>query len=189
MHARTILREAVVAKLRDATGAGPRVFDSREYPPQPEECPMIIVRTPRDDVSIEFQAPRKYGVECTVQIEIYAMPIKSGTPAVTLSAARVLDDLIEQVEALLDSDRYLRAPNGDLAAAEGKETQVETDFTAESRSTLAGARVTWVYHYARREASQPLGGVVDLLITEVAYNVAGGNNTTPEAVDEIPSNS
>lgn len=178
-----------MSRLRNATGAGPRVYDSRETPAQPEECPLIIVRTPRDDVSIEIAAARKYGVECTVQIEIFAMPIKTGTPPVTTSAARVIDDLIEQVEAALDADRYLRDPlTGDAAAAEGRQTQIETAFDSESRDTLGGARVTWVYHYARREASQPVGGVVDLLLTHVEYELPEGTNVEPEAIDEIPAN-
>lgn len=189
MHPRQLIRERVIARLKNATIAGANVFNSRPTTAWPDVMPAIVVFTGRDDIELFRQAPRVFKARVSVHVELFVESRQLGAPPALVPAHQTLDLLIEQVEALLDSDPLLRdALTGEAAAAEcpenGVQLSIETDFDRDNRNVVGGARVTWQYVYTRAAAKVPLPATGDLELLNVEYELSG-NNATPEAVDDV----
>jgi hypothetical protein len=186
-HWRRLIRERVVARLTGTTLAGARVFDSLPWDRWPREVPAIFVYTGRDELEPWRQSGgRAYKATTTVHVELFVTSVGGPTPQ---HAAAVLDDLIEDVEAALDSDPTLRDPVAphDRAACNGLEVSIETDFERGDRTVAGGARVTWRYEYVREALERPTPpttGELEQLVVE--YELPHGVNAVPEAVDDVP---
>lgn len=111
-HPRKLIRQAVVALLGNATDAGDRVQGTRVEPNEARELPALSVYTlnePVDEDSADT-APRE--LTRKLQLEVAGwVAHKDSYPA-----DDAMDDLAEQIEARMDSDRWLGGPGTGLLA-------------------------------------------------------------------------
>lgn len=188
MHPRQQIRERVVSKLLDATIAEDRVYDSHPWNVWPEHTPAVYVLAPRDDIELFRQAPATVKGECTIELALFARARKTSVSAAPIPAPQLLDLLIEQVLAVLEADPLLRDDQGDNAAAaanpgSGFARSIETTFEDGDRGTMAGARISIRYSYLRELPTGSIPPELDLQIIHTSYELVGGNNDEPEAVD------
>jgi hypothetical protein len=108
-HPRKVIRHYIVALLTNATAAGPRVKATRIEPhrkPHTTHLPAISVYTLREPVNTDKSAdtaPRALFRDCKVEIVLWV----AGPTDPDIDIADAMDDLSEQVEAMIDGDRYL----------------------------------------------------------------------------------
>lgn len=109
------LRHAVVSILKAAeTAAGTRWYPNRFRPVWREDLPVGIVLVLDEQRVISTESPREYLVTLRLGIVgfVPATPVSSGTPARTIEADDLLDDLGQEVQDALNFDHSL----GGLAA-------------------------------------------------------------------------
>ena len=95
IHARTQIKEAVIALLKDNTSAGDNVFSSRIYAINEPKLPALLVYTKPETVGEQsISYPRTQHRELTVTIEIY---VKSNSDVDDAADALALE--IEQLIA------------------------------------------------------------------------------------------
>lgn len=189
MHERQLIRERIVEMLTGATDAGKEVYDSRPWNVWPDKR-TIIVFTPRDDLELFTQAPRRMKGTISVEIVVFVRARKTATPPALIPAQQVLDAIVEQVVSLVESNRLLKDPTTGVPAAaqspdSGIVTSIETDFDDGDRGVLGGARINVRYQYLRDMADTAVPPAMDLDSVEVEWEFEG-NNSKPEAVDSVP---
>lgn len=171
-HPRKLLRHAVVAALTGTTDAGTHVEATRVDPNRETRLPAIGVYTLRETVdegSADTQ-PRELTRRPLVMIEAWvadtaAVPVDDG-----------IDDLCEQIEAAMDSDRFIGGTAGDSVLQ-------STEMAVHTTDPLVMI-VTLTYEVTYR--TEP--GVVvldDFLRAKSTHDLVGGVADTVPAIDEF----
>lgn len=163
-HPRTLVREAGIAALTNATAAGARVSDTRVEPHKKGELPAISVYTLREPVRQEGgdTAPRELTRD--VKMEIVGWVAHSAA----LPVARAMDDLALDIETVMDANRYLSGAAAD-SVLEDTEMQVIED---QGGDPLVGI-VTLTYSVTYR-TSPGVGALDDFLRAKATHQLADG---------------
>jgi hypothetical protein len=152
---RAEIRLAVAELLKGRTNAGTRVASSRATPVWKQGLPAIAVYTGRDEYEISVEAPREYQVRTEVAVELFVEETTAGLPD------ELIDLLEAQVFAVLTSDPTLGIDQFVL-----EPVSFATDFNANAKRPLGGARFLWrATHY--REA--PEGELGEMGLFETAH--------------------
>jgi hypothetical protein len=171
-HQRKLIRDNRVAALKNATAAGMRVFPTRLDPLKPTELPAISVYTlseETDEASADT-APRE--IKRTLELEVRLWVAHSD--GVHLDDA--VDALAEQVEAVMDADRYF---GGTVSDSYLKKVEMEVD---EDTDPLIGvARMFYAATYRTSPAAP--GGLDDFKTVDAKYQLVGGVADTVPAED------
>lgn len=143
MHPRKAIRQAVVAILVGNTVAGSNVWASRKVHFLQSELPGIAVYTLDTDSEVRDESPRSYKCTTTLVVELR---LQSGT---TIDAVDdPMDDFCEQVENLLNYDRYL-LDGVDSFTSTG--TVIELDPSGDRVTALAAMSYEVVYNQCATE--------------------------------------
>lgn len=102
---RKFVRHAVAQILRGQTAAGQNVIPGRIVEPESETFPLILVYTPREDLSKYDEAPRRYLRDLTVRVEVLVRQEVNGA-----TVDDQLDDLCEQVECIMERELAILEP-------------------------------------------------------------------------------
>lgn len=171
-HPRTEVREAVIAALLNATSAGTRVDDTHFDPHRAGRLPAISVYTLHEPVrpTSAETAPRELTRD--VQVEIVGWVAHTAT----LPVAKAMDALAEQVELVMDANRYLSGAAGESILTDTEMQVVEQDGHSDP---LVGI-ITMTYTVTYR--TQPSFSVLDdFLRAKATHQVVGG------VIDTIPA--
>src|SRR5262245_53101640 len=108
-HPRTLLRQAVIALLTNATSAGARVFDTQIDPYRKSKLPALSVFALNETIDPDSKetSPRELFRICSVEIVGFVR----GTDEAAVATA--MDDLSAQIEAAMDADPYIGGAAGD----------------------------------------------------------------------------
>ena len=135
-HARTTIRDAIVAQLISAsiTGVGSSVFSTRFKPIQKSDLPIITVYTLTEEVVDNGKAER-FDRELTVNVEAYVE--EDASENVDLK----LDNLAEEIEDALN-DFKANCRDMDL---------VRTDINVENKGDLTNGviRLSYLVKYSK----------------------------------------
>lgn len=172
-HPRTLVREAVIAALTNATAAGARVTDTKVEPHKKHELPAISVYTLHEPVRPESSdaAPRELTRDVKVEITGWV------TPSATVTVARAMDDIAAEIETVMDANRYLSGAAGD-SLLEDTEMQVVEDNGGDP---LVGI-VTLTFSVEYRTSPSPTV-LDDFLRAKATHQVVGGVPDTVPAAD------
>jgi hypothetical protein len=181
-HPRTLVREAVVAALMNATAAGQRVTDTKVEPLKKGEMPAISVYTPSEPVRTDSEdtAPRELTRD--VKVEIIGWVVHHASHPV----ARAMDDLALDIEIVMDANRYL-----DGAAGESILEDTTMEVLEQDRADPLIGVVMLTYSVTYRTQPSPTA-LDDFLRAKATHQVVGGvPDTVPAAdgpftVQEIP---
>lgn len=176
-HPRKVIRHAVVALLKGKTAAGHRVQGTRTRPHKKGRLPAIGVYTTSEPVTPESGE--------TVPLELLRVPEVRIVVWVELSeqsddddAMDPVDDIAEQIEAAMDSDRYLGGEAGDSVLA-------DTEITVDDQGDPLVAMMTMTYSFAYRTSPAPPGPLDEFLTAGVTTQIvgAGDDNAADDLVD------
>jgi hypothetical protein len=106
-HVRKQIRDAIVAMLIGATGAGDKVYSNRARPIDTAHCPCIVVNTDDETIATIPDYPAWFERKLTVTIYIYAAQLTG--------LDDVLDEVSAQVEATLWQHQAASTLNGLLS--------------------------------------------------------------------------
>jgi len=138
-HARTQIRQAVVALLTGNTEAGNRVFSSRVHPLDDAKLPALLVFTPSDDVEKpSMQRPRTQHRNLQLVIEGYV----KARGDIDAEA----DALAQEVETIIGSNPTL----GGLAK-DAMLVSTTTQLSGEGEKPVAVVTLTFVVLYCVKE--------------------------------------
>lgn len=175
-HQRKLIRDAVVAMLVAAnTAAADRVTGSRVDPLEPSELPTLSVYTLSEDVDSNSvtNAPRR--LDRHLKLEIAGWVAHSDQ----VSVDDAMDALAEQIEAAMDSDRYLRSTCGESILESCEMSIVEED----GRSDPLVGVVTLTYAVTYRTWPATAATPDDFNTVDSTQKPAGGANDTPVVED------
>lgn len=176
-HPRKLIRHAAVARLIAAsTAAGTRVEATREEPNRRGELPAIGVYTSTESVEeVGDTAPR----ELTRVPELHIVAWVGHSQA--NPADDRMDDIAEQIEAAMESDRYLGGTVGGQGAI-----LTSTDMrvrAAEGNDPIVGIIV--LTYSATYYTSPAVGPLDDFLTAKATHDLVGGVTDTVPAIDEF----
>lgn len=174
-HPRTLLREAVVAQLTDATAAGSRVYDTQIDPHRKGSLPAISVYTLSEPVEPDAAntAPRELTRVPNVEIAGW---VSGGDGS---AVARAMDNLAGEIEAAMDADRYFAGTAGE-SVLEGTEMEIRAE---NGRSDPLIGIVVLTYSVTYRTI--PAVALDDFLRVKATHRVVGGVSDTVPASDEF----
>jgi hypothetical protein len=173
-HPRKLVRNAVVTMLTDATAAGKRVDSSRVDPHKKSQLPAISVYTLHDEVDEEAtagNAPRERTHKLELQIQGYV--------DVSDTVADDMDDLAEQIEAVMEGDPYLDGTAGESMLT-GTAMQVREP---EGRNDPLVGVVTLVYSVTYRKSPAVNAALDDFVTVDAKHQLVGGVADTVPAED------
>lgn len=179
-HPRKLIRHAAVALLIGAnTAAGARVQATRVEPHKKSQLPAISVYTlhdPVDQAESAQTAPRE--LKHDLQLEIAAWVAHSDDNPVDDR----MDDIAEQIEAAMETDRYINGTAGESILIETTMQVVEDD----GRSDPLVGIVTLTYAITYRACPAAPTGLVEFLTADTKHEVDGGiDDDTLPAEDTI----
>lgn len=182
-HPRKLVRDAVVAILKNATAAGARVYATRIEPIRKSPLPAIAVYTLSEETepTISNTAPRE--LVRIVKVEVSGFVAHSD--AIPVDDA--MDALAEEIEAALGADRYLSGAAGD-SMLESTIMQVREE-DARSDPLIGIVTLTYAVEYRTTDIVGPLD---DFLTATSEARVIGGipDDTIPASdafvVQETP---
>ncbi len=138
-HARTQIRQAVVALLKNNTGAGSRVYEARVYALQEPKLPALLVYTKQEVVGDQSMSrPRTQQRELMLSVEAYVKA--SG------KVDEATDDLALEIEQQIAVDPTLGGLVKDIAL----ET-TDTQLYDEGEKPVAIAILTFSTLYSVKE--------------------------------------
>lgn len=176
------IRKRIRHTLRDAllaagTAAGTRVETNRSSRVWRGKLPALVIYT-LDDGAEEFgESPKSYSRSLRVTVEVWT----------TKSAAEeeddALDDLVDQVEDVLLPliPLITQAVEGNVGMS-GYEG-VQTGFDSDGERILAGARLTFRFHYYTEPSYIPSDGLAPFTLAHVEHDLEGGDPI--DATDDI----
>jgi hypothetical protein len=173
-HPRKLVRHAVVAMLTNATSAVTRVDSARIEPHKKNKLPAISVYTSHDQVDEDASAgnaPRERKHDLELQIQ--------GVVDVSDTVADDMDDLAEQIEAVMEGDPYLQGTAGE-SMLKGTVMQV---LEPEGRSDPTVGVVTLVYGVTYHKSPAAPGGLDDFKTVDAKHQLVGGVADTVPAED------
>lgn len=165
-HLRKEIRSALVAHLKNKTGAGLRVYDSRPLSLDPKKLPSISIFTPTEKSTLS-QDGEHMERRLTIQIEA---AICSG------NLGDDMDAFAEQIEAAILLDRRL----GVLLADDLLLTSTDMEMI-DTDAGFGGLRMIIDTTYFTQYAAEPEDGLITQLPTEVITEP----NQTPIMYEEI----
>ncbi len=177
-HPRKLIRHALVALLTNATAAGARVQGTRVEPHKKSQLPAISVYTLREPVDQDASAntaPRELTRD--VKVEITGWVAHSDA----LPVDDAMDDLAEQIEAVMDADPYLGGTAGE-SVLESTEMQVVED---DGRSDPLVGIVTLTYSVTYRTSPAAPANLDDFITVDATHKIAGGVADTVPAIDQF----
>jgi hypothetical protein len=140
-HARTQIRQAVLALLTGSTTAGSNVFEARVYPIDEPKLPALLVYTKQETVGEQSMSrPRTQHRELVVTVEAY---VKSRG-----NIDQDTDTLALEVEKLIAADPTLAGLVKDTAL-----DTTETQFSDDGEKPIAVAVLTFSVLYTVKETT------------------------------------
>ena len=140
-HARTQIRQAVLALLTGSTTAGSNVFEARVYPIDEPKLPALLVYTKQETVGEQSMSrPRTQHRELMVTVEAY---VKARG-----NIDQDTDTLALEVEQLIAADPTL----GGLVKDTALDT-TETQFSDDGEKPIAVAVLTFSVLYTVKETT------------------------------------
>lgn len=154
---RKAIRAHVVALLSGQTAAGTRIYSNRAAPVDASsELPAIVVWADREEGRELQAAPLVW--RRTLEVRVEAIARTKGHPAVapaggsTVSLADVLDDLCEEIEAVL----FKQPRFWGLAAIQGLAFRgAEIELREDGSSLLGACALTWSVEYDTEDGPDP----------------------------------
>lgn len=165
-HPRKLIRQAVVARLANATAAGTRVVGTRVEPHKRTQLPALSVYALREPIDQEAAAttwPRE--LVRTAKVEIVGWVAHSD--AIPVDDA--MDDLAEQIEAAIDTDPFL----GGKAAAMVLEETVMQVLEDDGRSDPLIGIVTLTYAVTYMTSPAAAAALDDFITVAADHRVVG----------------
>lgn len=174
-HQCDLICEAVVAMLTNATTAGTRVDDTRIEPHKKSQLPAISVYSLSEDVEEDSKKTAPRELERFLNLEIAAWVAHSDS----VPAVKSLRSMLEQVEAVMDGDRYLRGTAGE-SVYDGFEMQIVQD---DGRSDPTVGVITIKYVVTYRTSPAAPANLDDFRTVDAKHQVVGGVADTVPAED------
>jgi len=177
-HPRKLIRQAAKALLSGTTAAGARVEASRTNPIKHTQLPSIGIYTESDTVDWEHE-----GIEEKHDLELKIAGWVVNTSAVPGDDA--MDDLAEQIESAMASDRFLGgAAGGQGVLLQGTETTILADGGADP---LIG-RVVLTYAATYFQIPGATVPTDEFLRTNATTQIAGAgdDNTVDDQFNQRP---
>jgi hypothetical protein len=138
-HARTIIRQAVIALLKGNTGAGNNVFEARVYPIDDPKLPALLVYTKLETLGEQSMSrPRTQQRELRLSIEVYVKArgkVDEDTDALAL-----------EIEQLIAADVTLGGMVKDMVL-----DTTETQFSDDGERPVAVAVMNYAILYTVKE--------------------------------------
>jgi len=142
-HPRKLIRNAMVARLIDATAAGPRVYAGRPAPLEEQDLPAIVVHT-REPEDVETYSASGFGGftrrKCIAMIECYLQSYEDVDDA--------LDDFADQVEGRFNSFDMPGFESGEIRLAS---TNSEVEWEGGLSTGCAKLRYEIIYRKGYRD--------------------------------------
>lgn len=179
-HQRKLIRQATVALLKAAnTAAGARVQGTRVEPSRSRDLPAISVYTLGDETDMEISeqsAPRELTRD--LNLEIVAIVAHADS----YPADDAMDDIAEQIEAVMDQNRYL---SGTAAESILTGTVMEVAEADGKSDPLVGfVALTYKVKF-RTDATLPDAKPADFTDINATTTIQGGVPDTAPAVDNF----
>lgn len=178
-HQRKLIRHAIVALLTNATAAGARVQGSRLELNRKTELPAISVYTLREPVEPDSAetAPREVTRELKVEIAIWV-----ALNGAALDPLDPVDDMTEQVEAVMDADRFV---GGNVADSVLEDTEIKVLDEERGDPLVACATLTYAVTY---RTTPGVTATDDFLRANTTTQVgdAGDDNTASDLTNVRP---
>jgi hypothetical protein len=172
MHQCKLIRDAVVAKLRNHTAAEARVFVEDRRRIRRAELPAIVIFSQDETSEHGETAPRELTREMDVAIEAWVAESQ------TVTAADARDALALQIETAMHADPYL-----DDTAADSYLSRTQRDVDIEGDRMLGLAVLTYSVTY-RTLAPEPPTDLDDFRRAGVTHRIAAADDNNA-AHDEI----
>lgn len=138
-HARTIIRQAVIALLKGNTSAGNNVFEARVYPIDDPKLPALLVYTKLETLGEQSMSrPRTQQRELRLSIEVYVKTrgkVDEDTDALAL-----------EIEQLIAADVTLGGLVKDMVL-----DTTETQFSDDGERPVAVAVMNYAILYTVKE--------------------------------------
>jgi hypothetical protein len=176
-HPRKLLRYEFVARLMGAsTLAGARVSATRVDGLRKGQIPAISVYTLRESNDVDL-AKTAYPRELTRTIDVEVTAWVPHTDA--LSADDAMDDIAEQIEAVIDADPYLGGLAGDCIL---KDTTMQIVEDNGGSDPLVGI-VTLTYSVTYRTSPEAPGDLDEFITANALHQIRSGVADTAPSVD------
>jgi hypothetical protein len=146
-HPRKLIRNAMVARLTDATVAGPRVYAGRPAPLEEQDLPAIVVHTREPEDVETYPASGWNGFtrrKCIALVECYLQSFDDVDDD--------LDDFADQVEAMFESWEMPGFESGEIRLAT---TNSEVEWDGSLSTGCIKLRYEVIYRRPYRECSNP----------------------------------
>ncbi len=141
MHARTQIRQAIIAALIGNTSAGNNVFEARVYPLNDPKLPALLIYTKQETIGEQsISHPRTQQRELELTIEAY-VKVRGNVDEVT-------DNLAMEIEQVISADPTL----GGLVKDTALDT-TETQFSDDGEKPVAVAILTFSVLYTVKETN------------------------------------
>ena len=186
MHPRKAIRAKVVQLLSTPdvddnypTAAGARVHASRVFHHRKGDLPVISVYTLEETVDADSQqtAPRELTRRVALVIEGW-VKAEPAAPGAQPNADNALDDLAEEIEAVMHADPYLGDEAGDSIL-----TDTDTEMVEGGGEMMGLLIMTYSVTY-RTYAPETSGVVRDDFLTVSAEHNQGGTQDTDDAAHD-----
>lgn len=178
-HPRKLIRQKVVELLTGKTVAQDRVYGERIDPINSKhKLPAITVSIPDDAVSSDSTniSPRELEREPTIQIE--------GWLARVANIDDEMDDLAEEIEAVMHDDPYLAGTVGRQGIYQ---EDTETQVILHAGRTLGLVTLTYGGAYYQSVPEPPADADLDdFRRAHADYNLGGDTHEDDQATDDFP---
>jgi len=172
---RKLLRQTIVKLLKGNTDVGDNVFANRPTPLWECELPAICVYIKTEPTEEKVTAPKVYSRNASVVVDILALANDN--------CDDILDDIQEQVEEILFSNRYLLDPDDKVERldAEIKLVSTDMDLYAEGDKIAGSNRITFTASYDTEAPEQKDSGLDEFKTGDAQYEI----NESAEAEDRF----
>ena len=160
-HPRKVIRHAVTdAILAAATTAGTRVFPTQKLLYAMRLLPAIAVYTPSEKSTLDDTAPRELDRKLNLVVEALVASVENVDDA--------MDDIAEEIEAVMDADPY-------LSCLVFQSHLAETEAVSEPDGDRQIGQLTMTYQLSYRSDAfvAPTEPVDDLNTVEATYDLEG----------------
>jgi len=143
-HARTQIRQAVIALLKGNTSAGNNVFEARVYPIDDPKLPALLVYTKLETLGEQSMSrPRTQQRELRLSIEVY---VKAQSKISGRKVDEDTDALALEIEQLIAADVTLGGLVKDIVL-----DTTETQFSDDGERPVAVAVMNYAILYTVKE--------------------------------------
>jgi hypothetical protein len=178
-HPRKLVRHAIRDLLLGQTVAGARVTATKVEPHRPGQLPAISVYTMNEPVrDATTGAPRELTRD--VEAQLVGWIVVDGSAADPMDP---IDDFAEQIEAVMDADRFLAGTAFDSVL-----TDTEIEILKEGGADPLVGRLTLTYTVTYHTVPGAVSPTNDYLRTGATTKItgAGDDNTVSDLFDQQP---